>query len=163
MVLLSPTPYHIMTRLFPGPSATHHSTLLFTLPSLEEDAPGAERLLGTLGRVALGVPAFSLGSGGPTSLPPSFKPEDGVEAYEELGPLPELPDLSELHVGSSSGGVFPLLNVGVNASPPEAPEESLIMSPSAFNSAVNDWRAAAEPVAGPSRVQVCWLASSSLS
>lgn len=121
-----------MMGLFPLASAT---TPTFTLPPLEEDAPGAERLLGTLGRQALGVPAFSL-----------LKPEPPEDTE-----LPPLPDLGELDL-SVRAGMFPSVDVGVYSAPPE--EEDSPPSPSALRKGVEEWRAAAEPIAGPSRTQV---------
>jgi hypothetical protein len=117
--------------LFPLAPAT---TPTFTLPPLEEDAPGAERLLGTLGRQALAVPAFSLLK---SDVPDT-----------DLPPLPEIGEL-DLSVGD---GIFPSLDVGVSAAPPE--EEDVPPSPTALRRGAEEWRAAADPVAGPSRAQV---------
>ncbi|BEJ16034.1 hypothetical protein CspHIS471_0506390 [Cutaneotrichosporon sp. HIS471] len=117
--------------LFPLGPATAPT---FTLPPLEEDAPGAERLLGTLGRRALAVPAFSV-------LKPEI-PEDTV--------LPPLPDIGELDL-SVGDGIFPSLDVGVYGAPPE--EEDVQPSPTELRKGVEEWSAAADSIAGPLRSQ----------
>lgn len=145
-----------MTGLFPHAPSTPTSAPRFALPALEEDAPGVERLLGTLGRRALGVPAFSLG---PAPLPLTSKLEEGVVVpHKELALLPDIGDLKVGSTGvgifpSLDVGIFPSLDVGVYDSPPREPDDPFV-SPSALQSAVDDWRAAADPVAGPSRLQV---------
>lgn len=113
----------------------------FVLPPLEEDAPGVERLLGTIGRSSLGVNI------GPAPLPLSGKLEDGgVPVHEELPPLP---DIGGLDLASSQSGIFPSLDIGVGAEPDEDVEPAT----QAWGS-VDDWRRAAHPVAGPSRPKV---------
>ncbi|GMK55327.1 hypothetical protein CspeluHIS016_0203830 [Cutaneotrichosporon spelunceum] len=121
--------------LFPlGPAAP--STL--TLPPLEEDAPGAERLLGTLGRQALAVPAFSLRK-------PRTPPDTA---------LPLLPDIGELPPAFGNGA-FPSLDVGGYAAP--SGDEDVPPSPTALRKGVEEWRQAADPVAGPLRTQpITW-------
>ncbi|CAK9781582.1 unnamed protein product [Cutaneotrichosporon oleaginosum] len=112
------------------------STSTFTLPPLEEDAPGAERLLGTLGRQALSIPAFSL-------LKPAIPKETS---------LPSLPAIDELDL-SVGDGIFPALDVGVYDAPLAEEDEDSPTSSTALKRGVETWRAAADPVAGPSRTQ----------
>lgn len=132
--------------LSPSPASTEDAAARFVLPPLEEDAPGVERLLGTIGRSSLGMPAFPVS---PASLPLSGKLEDCVvPLHEEV--LPSLPDLGSLELGPSGTGIFPSLDVSVHAAPPEEDEPDL---PPTWGS-VDDWRSAADPVAGPSRPKV---------